>query len=218
MLLVISGLLYSLLPDALINLKLGNISKNKVQIDMLLKLIPFLLVYVGIDYISDKYVTVLVGILFLMNIYPQFCIYSELNKADILKEQIIGALKNLPDIKTEAVLKYLIIHIFNIVLFYNMQDNLIMIITFGLICCAIHFYTSEKIICILCEKEKVNINRIRIILWSICGLNIVSALVRIEVIVYLTLGAYWVFVSDTLIEKETSIIKSRKDKKEITNE
>ena len=211
---IILGILFSCIPDMVVNLDIADIDIKCHRRDLIEKLLIFL----AVDFYlaKFKYVLFLVCILILciVNVIDVYVLWKQMKSYFITKRELIEKLRNAEQKKgkkdIDKLSGYLAGIIINNALFVNMQENILEIIIWSVICLGIHFYLCESIIKVMKKNNgKVSPKKYRFILWSIHVLIMFVCIMKFSMICYVITGIYFMVVIDITMQNKTAIIKEK---------
>lgn len=206
--LIMSGLLVSCIPDILINADIADIDIKRHRRDLIEKMTVFLAVYF-FNKSENTLIFLCVFLLCIVNAIDVFCLWKQMIRACITKAKLVELLKNREEKNIEKLLEYLIGNSINIAIFVNMQDYMLEIIIWAVICIGVHFYLCEKILKEIKKIRKIPVNKYRFILWGIHIIIMVICIMKYSMICYVLEGIYGMIVIDVTMQNKTAIIKEK---------
>ncbi len=144
--LVMTALLFSCVPDALINLELMHINICWYKSDLITKMIVFMLTYFYLKNFTYPEIFLLIIGLSIINVVSAFMIWREVKNVSLSADEIKEKLQQVNDEKTAQVLPYLAGYSICAAFFANMQDFFGEILICGIIYLFVNVYIVEKII------------------------------------------------------------------------
>ena len=202
--LVMTALLFSCVPDALINLELMHINICWYKSDLITKMIVFMLTYFYLKDFTYPVIFLLIIGFSIINVVSAFMIWRE------VKNEIKEKLQQVNDEKTAQVLPYLAGYSICAAFFANMQDFFGEILICGIIYLFVNVYIVEKIIFVLKNNGIKSVNKYRVIFWLIHILNMIFAIGKYDMMCYFMAGDYWMICLDLLNKNKTAIVKEKK--------
>ena len=202
--LVMTALLFSCVPDALINLELMHINICWY------KMIVFMLTYFYLKDFTYPVIFLLIIGFSIINVVSAFMIWREVKNVSLSADEIKEKLQQVNDEKTAQVLPYLAGYSICAAFFANMQDFFGEILICGIIYLFVNVYIVEKIIFVLKNNGIKSVNKYRVIFWLIHILNMIFAIGKYDMMCYFMAGDYWMICLDLLNKNKTAIVKENK--------
>lgn len=208
--LVMIALLFSGVPDPLINLELIHVNICWYKSDLITRIIVFMLTYFYLKNFTYPEIFLLIIGLSIINVVSAFMIWREVKNVSLSADEIKEKLQQVNDEKTAKVLPYLAGYSICAAFFANMQDFFGEILICGIIYLFVNVYIVEKIIFVLKNNGIKSINKYRVIFWLIHILNMIFAIGKYDMMCYFMAGDYWMICLDLLNKNKTAIVKEKK--------
>ncbi len=208
--LVMIALLFSGVPDPLINLELIHVNICWYKSDLITRIIVFMLTYFYLKNFTYPEIFLLIIGLSIINVVSVFMIWREVKNVSLSADEIKEKLQQVNDEKTAQVLPYLAGYSICAAFFANMQDFFGEILICGIIYLFINVYIVEKIIFVLKNNGIKSVNKYRVIFWLIHILNMIFAIGKYDMMCYFMAGDYWMICLDLLNKNKTAIVKEKK--------
>lgn len=208
--LVMIALLFSGVPDPLINLELIHVNICWYKSDLITRIIVFMLTYFYLKNFTYPEIFLLIIGLSIINVVSAFMIWREVKNVSLSADEIKEKLQQVNDEKTAKVLPYLAGYSICAAFFANMQDFFGEILICGIIYLFVNVYIVEKIIFVLKNNGIKSVNKYRVIFWLIHILNMIFAIGKYDMMCYFMAGDYWMICLDLLNKNKTAIVKEKK--------
>ena len=208
--LVMIALLFSDVPDPLINLELIRVNICWYKSDLITRIIVFMLTYFYLKNFTYPEIFLLIIGFSIINVVSAFMIWREVKNVSLSADEIKEKLQQVNDEKTAKVLPYLAGYSICVAFFANMQDFFGEILICGIIYLFVNVYIVEKIIFVLKNNGIKSVNKYRVIFWLIHILNMIFAIGKYDMMCYFMAGDYWMICLDLLNKNKTAIVKEKK--------
>lgn len=208
--LVMIALLFSGVPDPLINMELIHVNICWYKSDLITRIIVFMLTYFYLKNFTYPEIFLLIIGLSIINVVSAFMIWREVKNVSLSADEIKEKLQQVNDEKTAKVLPYLAGYSICAAFFANMQDFFGEILICGIIYLFVNVYIVEKIIFVLKNNGIKSVNKYRVIFWLIHILNMIFAIGKYDMMCYFMAGDYWMICLDLLNKNKTAIVKEKK--------
>ncbi len=208
--LVMIALLFSGVPDPLINMELIHVNICWYKSDLITRIIVFMLTYFYLKNFTYPEIFLLIIGLSIINVVSAFMIWREVKNVSLSADEIKEKLQQVNDEKTAKVLPYLAGYSICAAFFANMQDSFGETLICGIIYLFVNVYIVEKIIFVLKNNGIKSVNKYRVIFWLIHILNMIFAIGKYDMMCYFMAGDYWMICLDLLNKNKTAIVKEKK--------
>lgn len=204
--LMMGGLLFSVVPDILFNCGIGDINIAYVRTDLLTKLLIITCIYNDFKIKNNLLIVIAVGMLSIVNMWSVYFLWKQLRKISIRKKEIIKIICNREEKNSGEFIKYLVGSSVNIALFLNMQETIVEIIIFSILCIGVQLFLSEKLLAVMKSSAHICIGKYRLILWIIHIAAMMACLLNLEMFCYAVEGIYWMVIIDTIMQNKSAAI------------
>lgn len=211
--LVMIALLFSCVPDTLINMELIHVDVCWYKRDLITKIIVFMLTYFYLKDFAYPVIFLLIIAFLIINVVSTFMVWKEVKNLSLYADDIKDKLQKVNTEKTEKILPFLMGYLISTAFFVNMQESFVEILICGAIDLLANCYIVEKIIFVLKNNDIKAVNKYRWILWLIHILNMMCAIGKYDMLCYLMAGDYWMISMDLINKNKTAIVKETKNMK-----
>lgn len=186
--LVMIALLFSCALDPLINLELIYVNICWYKIDLITKVIVFMLTYFYLKDFAYPVIFLLIVVFSVINMVSTYMIWKQVKNISLYADDIKEKLQKVNDEKTAEVLPYLVGYSISTSFFVNMQESFSEILICAIIYLIVTGCIVEKIISVLKNNEIKSINKYRFIFWLLHIVNMICAIGKYDMLCYLLAG------------------------------
>lgn len=205
---IVVGMVGSAIPDAMINLGMGEISLGLVRGSLIIKYVIFLICF---TFLSILTIPTIMGILVLLivDLLVEILLLKQIYNKHVTAQIFITKLRAFDTSAIDSVFKYFLFQIFGIFLFLNIHENFIECILMLIVCVLLHIYTSEKLL------GKINFEitntrwKIRCVLWCLEVLMLILAYFEKTLVVSAVFANYYTIATDLIMPRRTSLFHKK---------